>query len=123
MCGDRRLSCASAAYAAGMCAFRARSRDRRQARLRHIGCNSRVPDERFSNGRSRADSMSALIELEHVSKIYASGEMEVRALDDVSLAISTGQFVAVMGASGSGKSTLMNVIGCLDRPTRGVYRL
>ncbi|HUJ61303.1 MAG TPA: ABC transporter ATP-binding protein [Kofleriaceae bacterium] len=67
--------------------------------------------------------MSALIELEHVSKVYVSGETEVRALDDVSLAVPAGQFVAVMGASGSGKSTLMNVIGCLDRPTRGIYRL
>ena len=67
--------------------------------------------------------MTALIELDHVSKSYASGETEVRALDDVSLAIPAGQFVAVMGASGSGKSTLMNVIGCLDRPTRGTYRL
>jgi len=67
--------------------------------------------------------VSALIELEHVSKVYVSGETEVRALDDVSLAVPAGQFVAVMGASGSGKSTLMNVIGCLDRPTRGIYRL
>jgi putative ABC transport system ATP-binding protein len=67
--------------------------------------------------------VTALIELDHVSKIYASGDTEVRALDDVSLTIPTGQFVAVMGASGSGKSTLMNVIGCLDRPTRGSYRL
>jgi putative ABC transport system ATP-binding protein len=64
-----------------------------------------------------------LIELEHVHKIYSLGEVEVVALDDVSLQIPTGQFVAVMGASGSGKSTLMNVIGCLDRPTTGVYRL
>ncbi len=67
--------------------------------------------------------MSALIELEHVSKVYASGDAEVRALDGVSLAITAGQFVAIMGASGSGKSTLMNVIGCLDRPTTGIYRL
>ncbi len=67
--------------------------------------------------------MTALVELDHVSKIYASGDVEVRALDDVSLTIPAGQFVAVMGASGSGKSTLMNVIGCLDRPTRGSYRL
>jgi putative ABC transport system ATP-binding protein len=67
--------------------------------------------------------MTALIELEHVSKIYAAGETELRALDDVSVAIPAGQFVAVMGASGSGKSTLMNVMGCLDRPTRGTYRL
>jgi len=67
--------------------------------------------------------MTALIELEHVSKIYAAGDAELCALDDVSLQITAGQFVAVMGASGSGKSTLMNVIGCLDRPSRGTYRL
>jgi len=67
--------------------------------------------------------MTALIELEAVSKTYAMGEIKVVALDNVSVQIPAGQFLAIMGASGSGKSTLMNVIGCLDRPTAGIYRL
>jgi len=65
----------------------------------------------------------ALIELEDVWKVYELGDVSVTALAGVSLAIGRGEFVAVMGASGSGKSTLMNLIGCLDRPTRGCYRL
>jgi putative ABC transport system ATP-binding protein len=66
----------------------------------------------------------ALIDLENVFKIYNSGtDAEVRALAGVSLSITPGEFVAVMGPSGSGKSTLMNVLGCLDRPTRGRYLL
>ncbi len=64
-----------------------------------------------------------MIKLESVSKIYRSGTIEVRALDDVDLLIGEGEFVAIMGASGSGKSTLMNVLGCMDLPTSGVYRL
>ncbi len=66
----------------------------------------------------------ALIHLEDVFKIYNAGtDAEVRALAGVSLSITPGEFVAVRGPSGSGKSTLMNVLGCLDRPTRGRYLL
>src|SRR6266496_3876703 len=56
-------------------------------------------------------------------RVYAMGEVEVRALDGVSLVVAPGEFVAVMGASGSGKSTFMNIVGCLDRPTSGTYFL
>jgi putative ABC transport system ATP-binding protein len=59
--------------------------------------------------------------LSGISKIYGSGAAEVKALDSVSLAIAEGEFVAMMGASGSGKSTCMNILGCLDSPTRGQY--
>ncbi len=65
----------------------------------------------------------ALIQVEHLRKSYTLGGQTVRALDDVSLAIDEGDFVAIMGASGSGKSTLMNMLGCLDRPDSGSYRL
>ncbi len=63
-----------------------------------------------------------LIELSGICRVYGEGEAEVRALQDVDLTISEGEFVAVMGPSGSGKSTAMNVIGCLDTPTSGSYR-
>jgi putative ABC transport system ATP-binding protein len=66
--------------------------------------------------------MAAVIELENVEKVYDTGAVQVPALRGVSLTVLGGEFVAIRGASGSGKSTLMNILGCLDRPTTGVYR-
>ncbi|MBR9981031.1 MAG: ABC transporter ATP-binding protein [Desulfatitalea sp.] len=66
--------------------------------------------------------MGALIQLEQVAKVYGKGQAAVNALDRIDLIIQRGEFVAVMGPSGSGKSTCMNILGCLDTPSRGVYR-
>lgn len=64
-----------------------------------------------------------LLDLQHITKTFKLGDTDVHALSDVSLSVSPGEFVAVMGQSGSGKSTLMNIIGLLDRPTSGEYHL
>jgi len=67
--------------------------------------------------------MSNIIQLTNITKIYQVGEEKVHALDGISLQIQKNEYVAIMGPSGSGKSTLMNIIGCLDTPTSGLYEL
>ena len=74
------------------------------------------------SGLPRAER-EALIVLSQVSKDYDAGGGLVRAMRDVDLRIDHGEFAAIVGASGSGKSTMMNILGCLDRPTRGTYSL
>lgn len=66
---------------------------------------------------------NSIIKLDNISRIYQVGETEVRALENVNLAIPEGEMLAIMGPSGSGKSTLMNILGCLDKPTGGKYIL
>ena len=69
------------------------------------------------------DAPAAVIELDDVTKTYALGDIAVHALRGVTATITRGEYVAIMGQSGSGKSTLMNILGCLDAPTMGTYRL
>ena len=76
---------------------------------------NRTPSSPGTNG--------TLIQIEHLTKVYQLGEVDVHALRGVSVNVSKGEFVAIMGASGSGKSTFMNILGCLDKPTKGSYIL
>jgi len=87
---------------------------------------------RLSSADSPASALSeasgnapgeALAVLEHIDKVYGEGDAQVHALSDVCLTVHRGDYLAVMGTSGSGKSTAMNILGCLDRPTRGRYCL
>ncbi|MGB7922793.1 MAG: ABC transporter ATP-binding protein [Pyrinomonadaceae bacterium] len=72
---------------------------------------------------AQAEEARPVIQLEQIHKTYTMGDVEVHALRGISLTIREGEFVAIMGTSGSGKSTMMNIIGCLDRPTKGKYIL
>ncbi len=81
------------------------------------------PAETEEAKEPRLASAPTVIQLDHIHKIYQTGDFEVPALRGITLTVHEGEFVAVMGASGSGKSTMMNLVGCLDRPTRGTYIL
>ena len=94
--------------------------NRLHVRTRPLVTRAPAPADRL---HERARPRAAVIRLHDVSKTYALGQIEVRALHGVSLRIDHGDLVAIMGSSGSGKSTLMNILGCLDVPTSGRYEI
>jgi len=81
----------------------------------------RLQNKRKNNYESKSEIRMNIITIEHIAKIYQVGSEEVHALRDVSLNIDKNEYLAIMGPSGSGKSTLMNMLGCLDTPTQGLY--
>ena len=81
------------------------------------------PSPRPASGRSPAPAIEATIELRDLHKVYQAGETSVHALRGLNIDVLQGEYIAIMGASGSGKSTLLNVLGALDVPSRGTYRL
>ncbi|WP_428032265.1 MacB family efflux pump subunit [Ancylobacter sp.] len=83
----------------------------------------RIEESRPASSPAPGEGLRPIVELVEVSRIYPNGESVVRALDRVSLSIMPGEFIAIMGQSGSGKSTLMNIVGCLDRVSSGLYRV
>jgi putative ABC transport system ATP-binding protein len=84
---------------------------------------SAIPNARPASGREVPTTPDYVIEIDDVRKTYGEGDAAVHALDGVSISIERGDFVSIMGSSGSGKSTLMNIIGSLDVPTSGTYKL